>query len=134
MNREVIVSIVVDPVFGSRLEEAAARGPVWIAATTANRAAAERWWTCHYPYTEFEAVTTFLVSPDYAPEEACAEILPTVDLHYGAHDDNAPMYDAVDVWGAKPVPALTEHLTANGYIHVTPLVAGFRASRNAPAV
>jgi hypothetical protein len=134
MTRSVVVNIVVDPEFGDRLSEVAERGPVWIAATATNRAAAERWWNAHHPAGEFEGVTTFLVAPGDAPEQWCEEVLPTVDLHYGADDENAPMYDAVDVWGAIPTSPLLKHLGANGYRHVTRTASGFRAGRDPQAV
>ena len=129
----VTVSIVVDPEFGQRLDEIANDGPVWIAATPANRAAAERWWRAHYPYEEHEGVTTFLVAHDRSAEQRCLDVLPTVDLHYGAYDDNAPSYDAVQVWGARPVPELIEFLAENGYAKIEEWSGGFRASRVDPA-
>ena len=133
MMQEVIVNIVVDPQFGERLEEIASRGPVWIAATPTNRAAAERWWNAHSPPAELEGVTTFLVEPGESPEDWCLQVLPTVDMHFGAYDDNAPLYDAAAVWGAKPVAALLELLAANGYTRVTSMPDGFLASRNVRA-
>jgi hypothetical protein len=134
MTRSVTVNIVVDPEFGDRLAEIAERGPVWIAATATNRAAAEHWWNAHSPPDEFEGVTTFLVVSGEAPEQWCEEVLPTVDMHFGAYDDNPPMYDAVDVWGAIPTSALVEHLATNGYPHITRMDGGFRASRDLRAV
>ena len=131
--RTVTLSIVVDPDVGQRLDEIAADGPVWIAATPANRAAAERWWRARYPYREHEGVTTFIVAPDKSAEERCLDVLPTVDLHYGAYDDHAPSYDAVQVWGARPIPELTDFLAENGYVEISEWPGGFRASRVGPA-
>ena len=125
----VIVSIVVDPAFGDQLGEVAARGPVWIAATEMNRAAAERWWSAHPSPATCEGVTTFLVGIEESPEAWCAEVLPTVDMHYGAYDDNSPTYDAVDVLGTAPTPALRQLLAATGYTSIAALPSGFRASR-----
>jgi hypothetical protein len=130
MTRNVTVNIVVDAEFGDRLTEIAARGPVWIADTATNRPAAERWWNAHSPPDEFEGVTTFLVAAGQTPEEWCGDVLPSVDMHYGAYDDNPPMYDAVDVWGAIPTSPIVEHLAANGYRHITRTSGGFRASRD----
>jgi hypothetical protein len=131
--REVIVSIVVEPGFGERLDEVAARGPVWIADTPTNRSAAERWWRAHYPYSEYEGVTTFLVNPAASPDDWCIEVLPTVDMHYGAYDDNAPTYDTVEIWGATPTPALVRLLGTNGYTRINDHAGGFRASRDSRA-
>ena len=134
MTRGVIVNIVVDPEFGDRLFEIAEHGPVWIAGTATNRAAAERWWDAHSPPGEFEGVTTFLVASAETPEQWCEEVLPTVDMHYGAYDENAPMYEALNVWGATPTSLLLEHLAANGYRHITRTAGGFRAGRHAQAL
>jgi hypothetical protein len=61
-------------------------------------------------------------------------LLPTVDLHYGAYDDNAPSHDAVQVWGAwRPIPELIEFLAKNGYAGISEWSGGFRASRIDPA-
>jgi hypothetical protein len=125
----VIVSIVVDPAFGERLGEIARRGPVWIADTEVNRAAAERWWSNHPSPGTYEGVTTFLVSGRESPEEWCAEVLPTVDMHYGAYDDNPPMYDAIDVFGASPTPTLRDLFATAGYTSIATLPGGFRVSR-----
>jgi hypothetical protein len=132
--QQVIVSIIVEPQFGERLSEVASRGPVWIAATPTNRAAAEAWWNTHARPGEFEGVTTFLVNAEETPEAWCAEILPTVDMHYGAYDDNAPTYDAVDVLGAAPTRRLTGLLATTGYTRISALSDGFRASRDVRAV
>jgi hypothetical protein len=129
----VIVSIVVDPDFGQRLDGIAERGPVWIAATPANCAAAERWWRAHYPYREHEGVTTFVVAPSASAEQRCLDVLPTVDLHYGAYDDNPPSYDAVQVLGAQPTPELIDFLAENGYTEIRAWPGGFRAGRIEPA-
>ena len=75
-----------------------------------------------------------MINPGKAPEDWCIDVLPTVDMHFGAYDDNAPTYDAVDVWGAEPAPTLLELLATNGYTRITPMPGGFRASRNVQAV
>jgi hypothetical protein len=54
------LTIVVDPEFGDRLSEPAEHGPVWLAQTPTNRAAAVRWWNAHSPPGATQGVTTFL--------------------------------------------------------------------------
>lgn len=134
MTSSVIVYIVVDPEFGDRLGEVAMKGPVWIADTTSNRAAAERWWTSRAPPDESPGVTSFLVATGEAPEQWCEDILPTVDLHYGAYDAYPPTYDAVEIRGAIPTTRLLAHLATNGYHQITRTLDGFRAGRDPRAV
>lgn len=125
----VIVSIVVDPEFGCRLDAVAEKGPVWIADTPTNRPAAELWWLEHYPYSQPDRVTTFRVAPDASPEQWCLDVLPTVDLHFGAYDDRPPRYDVIEIRGTPPTAALRACLAENGYDQIIELTDGFRASR-----
>jgi hypothetical protein len=73
------------------------------------------------------------VAPNSSAEQRCLDVLPTVDLHYGAYDDNTPSYDVVQVWGVRPLPELIEFLAKNGYVEISEWSGGFRASRIDPA-
>jgi hypothetical protein len=130
---KVTVGIVVDPEFGNRLADLARRGPVWIASPPRNRIAAEAWWRAHPRPGEFEGVTTFIVAEGESPERWCAGVLPTVDMHFGAYEENAPMYAAVEVFGASATPELRDLLATTGYTQVTERAGGFRATRDEAA-
>lgn len=127
------VSIVVEPEFGERLATVATQSPVWIADTPANRAAAERSWSSRSNEAGVD-VTTFKVVEGHSGESWCAEILPTIALHFGAYDDIPPSYDAVDVIGTHPSPRLVELLASTGHTVIRDFPRGFRASRAARAV
>jgi hypothetical protein len=128
------VSIIVDPKGAVTLSEIVSRGPVWIAATQENRAAAERLWREHPTTSDRHEVTTFQVDPTDTPADWCADVLPVVDLHFGAYDDNPPTYEALEVYGAAPTQELLEMLAETGYVCVLPRANGFRASRFSAAV
>ena len=55
------VAVVLDLEFGDRLSELAARLPVWIVDTPANRRAAQKHWGEHPGLSDTEGVTTFKV-------------------------------------------------------------------------
>jgi len=129
-STSVTVIIIVDPDFGARLDASAMRGPVWIADTPVNRPAAELWWRTH-PDSKPEAVTTFRVTPGAPPDQWCLDIIPIVDMHFGAFDDRLPTYNAVEISGTKPTPALIALLAESGYDQISDLEGGFRAGRGA---
>src|SRR5688572_23407312 len=103
------VAIVVDPNFEARLEALASRLHVWIAATTSNRAAAERYWQTHPPPSGadfFEAgVTTFNVDGSQSADEWCAAILSTVEEHHGEFS-HKPSVSELEIYGTIPTPRL----------------------------
>lgn len=72
MTEPYKVAVVVDPRFGERLLEIAARMPVWIADTPENRPAVERHWGEHSGQSTNEGVTAFKVDPTSTPEDWCA--------------------------------------------------------------
>lgn len=123
------VSIIVDPNWGVRLRNIAEDGPVWIAATSVNRAAATKIWHERPTSSGDDGVTTFDVDSERSPTEWCLEVLPTFDEHFGAYDDNPPSYTSIEIYGAPATPELIAMLAANGYVHVVARADGFRASR-----
>jgi hypothetical protein len=130
----MIVNLVVDPVFGERLIDLVARGPVWIADTKVNRPAAERWWRHNSGAPANAGVTTFQVDLKRSSEQWVADILAMIEMHFGAYDDDPPTYEALDVWGAILSEELRNLLTTAGYSNLVPLQGGFRAINDAAAV
>ena len=131
---DLVVSIVVDREFGGRLDEAAARGAVWIAESATNRSAAEAWRKRYAASMPHDGVTLFRVNPADPPERWIADILSTVELHYGAYDEYPPTFDALEVWGTPLTPELEGRLIDGGYTDIVLRPDGFRATRSAPAV
>ena len=107
------VAIVVDPAFGDRLDALAGRMHVWVADTSANRAAAERFWATSTPSDLESGVTTLEVDLSQSPEEWCAGIVGTVKEHQGEF-------------------RLRAALAAHGFGDFESTSAGFRA-RSRPA-
>ena len=71
---------------------------------------------------------------NHSPEQWVADILSTVEMHFGAYDENPPTYEALEVWGAILSEDLRHLLTTEGYAKVVPLQGGFRAINDARAV
>ena len=126
MTEPYTVAVVVDPMFGERLFSVAARMPVWIADTPKNRLAVEEHWAQHSGQSTNEGVTAFKVDPTASPEDWCAGVLGTVDLHgQFSHD---PPYSVIEVFGVTVTPALRATPGELGFHSFTDRDDGFRAT------
>ena len=96
------VTIVVDPAFGE-LPGAAARGPVWIANTAANRKEAEKLWR-----VGAEGVTTFNIAEPFDPESEAAGVLSQVLLHH-------PGVQEVRVVGCSPAAGIRDRFARDDF-------------------
>jgi hypothetical protein len=121
---EVCVGVVVDADFGDRLLDLAGRMPVWIAATTANRAVAERV-RATLPDCD---VTTFTVDPAGTPDAWCTAELATIELHHGEFSKE-PAYTALEIYGTELTPALAQELIALGFEDIAEVSNRIHASR-----
>ena len=108
-----VVGIVVDPSVGDRLDEMLSRMPVWIAATDANRQAAERLRRANpnVTFTEPGGLTTFRVDPADTPEEWFVQVFDDVAGHHDRYS-HTPGYSAVEAIGVRATPRLREHLAS----------------------
>jgi hypothetical protein len=124
-----IVGIVVDPSCGDRLVEILARMPIWIAATDANRHAAEQIWAerPQAAFTDPGGLTTFRVDPNGTPEDWCADVLDDVAGHHDRYS-HTPGFSAVEVVGVGATPRLRALLSAYRLTEVSPRADGFVAS------
>ena len=128
-----VVGIVVDPVFGDRVDDLLNRVPAWMADTEINRAAAARARRLRAnskqssSHTEIGAVTTFSIDTNATPETWCIEVLDTVAGHHDRYS-HSPGYSAVEVYGVAPSPGLLKALAEYRLTNVTSLSDGFRAS------
>ena len=122
------VAIVVHPDYGDSLENLADRVHVWIAATPSNRARAEAYWRSHPKGSIERGITTFVVQPTETPEEMVERILGDVDLHHGEYS-HVPPWDALEIYGASPTPAVREALAEYGIKDVHKLEGGWRCTR-----
>jgi len=124
------VAIIVDPAVGDRLAAVAARMPVWLASTAANRIAAAAW-RSRMPvpssHREAGAVTTFSVSENGSPAAWAAEVLGDVEAHHGEYS-HTPPYSVLEIIGAKPEAKLVAALAAYGLTDVQETEVGLRAA------
>jgi hypothetical protein len=118
------VAIVLIPDFAAELEGLARRMPVWVVDTPANRAAADR---LRRASPDLD-LTVFRAAPGYAPEEICADVLGTVELHHGPYSRDPPC-GALEVVGAAASPRVREALSAEGFAVVAERPGGFVATR-----
>ena len=124
-----VVGIVVDPSAGDRLPEMLARMPVWIAATDANRRAAERIWAARprADFTEPGGLTTFRVDLNGTAEDWFADVLDDVAGHHDQYS-HSPGYSAVEAIGVSATPRLVELLASYRLTLLTPRPDGFIAA------
>ena len=121
----VAVGLVVNPDFGDRIREMAARVPVWVLDTPMNRKAVLALRASGVAGSA--SVTTFQSAAEN-PEDACIQILPAIDLHHGKQSQDPP-YLAVEVIGARPTEALRQALQGLALTIIAPHEDGFMASR-----
>ena len=121
-----VVAVVLEVAFGDRLGDLAARMPVWIVDSPANRAAAEALRRAFPGRSHRDGVTTFRVNPSDSPEKWLEDILPTIDLHHGEYSPS-PRWTAVEAVGARLVPSLRRALTEFGLTVFEEDARGFRA-------
>ena len=126
MARTSLVSVILDPEFGSRLEQVAARGAVWIVDSPHNRTATKKHWADYPDHDHLEGVTLFQASRSLTPEEILIVHVDTIDLHHGPYSANPP-YRILDVFGVAFTPAVEATLRAFDFIEFQDIQDGFRA-------
>jgi len=123
------VAIVVDEDFALSLKELADRVHVWLVDTPANRSAARRLWAESGGAYSFErGVTTFKVRPSDTPEERAAGILAAIEEHHGEERHDPPCR-RIEVFGARPEPAVRAEFGAYGYTEIVATSTGFVACK-----
>jgi hypothetical protein len=123
---------VLEPDFGDRLSELAARMPVWIVDTPLNRAAAQKEWAQRPRLSHTEGITTFKVDPAASAEAWLSGVLSDVDLHHGEYSHD-PAYSAIEVFGATPTPQLREAFAGYGLDEIAERIGGFVATQSRAA-
>lgn len=124
------VAVVVDPAYGDKLLDLAARLHVWIIDTPVNKAAAQVLWSQDGRIHSLDSgVTTFSAFVVRRPDEIVASMLETIDLHHGEYS-HSPPWSVLEVYGASPSPSLAAALADYGFTDISPTPDGFRASRS----
>lgn len=84
----VDVIVVLDPAFGDRIEEIAARGPVWVVESSINTPVIRDMWRTqpHVDHREVGAITSCPVSDTEARVDNLLHVLADVEIHHGSAD------------------------------------------------
>ena len=100
MTHPHVVALVLDSNFGDLVDSIASRVHVWLACSEANQAAANAWWAASPSgnHSIENGITIFAVDPNDRPEQSCADILGTIDLHHGEYS-HGPSLSALEVYG-----------------------------------
>lgn len=128
--KPVIVSIVLDPDFGDRVEQVAAIGPVWMTASGANRAAVEEYWATKTP--DAHDVTYWSEPRTGATEEEWLGILDTIEMHHG-EPWAGPGIAGLEVYGVALGEGARAALQECGYEITNARSDGFTAKRRRDA-
>jgi hypothetical protein len=123
------VWVVVDPVFGDRLDELPIGEAVWVIQSTLNSAAAVRLRTKRVGETPLNGITTFTANSGATPEEMLVDYLATIDLHHGEYSSKPP-YSKIRVIGAHLAPIVKEALSEFGFLNCVPTPNGFVAEKS----
>ncbi|MEQ0777917.1 hypothetical protein ABLT15_37070 [Paraburkholderia tropica] len=129
------VALIVDPVFGARIHEVAARvRHTWVVATPANVAVAEQIWRAS-PNSlglNIEGGVTTFIQYGVDRESWCDSILDSVDEHHNAYS-GAPGYSILEVYGIPLTNQLQSTLVELGFSDFSSMNDGFCARKLQPA-
>jgi len=127
------VALVVDPKFGERLEPLARRIHTWIVDTPDNVEAAKQFWALPEARDANieNGITTFACELDRTPEQWCADIIDTLDVHHNRYS-HTPGYTLLEVYGARATSDVREALSEFGFMQFDPTNDGFLARKNEP--
>ncbi len=122
------VALVVDPAFGVRLVDLAARLPVWVCDSAENLRAVHAILTGHPRGATPPEITTFRWNGD--ADAAVVNILGTLDLHHGEFSRDPP-WSILEVYGATQTDAVERALAPYGVTRIQAFDGGFIAFTDA---
>lgn len=122
------IGLVLDPEFSSRLGGLSGQMHVWALDSTPNRASAEAIWEERPTYLPDQGITLFQSCSGQSEYDACAGILPAIDLHHGEFSQEPP-YQVVEVFGCLLTDALRSRFGEFGFNEFSPTSDGFIARR-----
>ncbi len=129
------VALIVDPDFGARIREVAARvRHTWVVASPANVAVAEQMWRASPTPNRLDiegGVITF-IQYGVGRESWCDAILDSVDEHHNRHSYD-PGYSVLEAHGIPLTERLRSTLVEFGFSVFMPTDCGFRARKLQPA-
>jgi hypothetical protein len=119
------VAIVVDPDFGARLRELAARLHVWAVDTPANRSVGEPIQRELDGFHFDKGVTLFRAAMK-SREQDVADIIANVDTHHG-ESSHVPAVSVLEVYGSTASPELRRVFARYGFTHIVDGEDAFQA-------
>jgi hypothetical protein len=127
-EREYVVAIVFDPLFGDWLRELSEQYDLWTVPSPQNRRVVEELWASTKAGHPAKQVTMW--SSPGAPESQneWLRVLEEVELHHGEYSHDPPV-STLEVHGAELTPHARAALSEYEYERLEPLPGGFRAVR-----
>jgi hypothetical protein len=128
------VALVVDPSFGERLVTLAQRIHTWAVDAPTNKEAAQRYWAKLADPSAHgieKGITTFVHTPHGKPEEWCADIIGSLDLHHNEYS-HSPGYSVLEVYGARPTEEVKTVFRECGLVDFQLTDFGFVARKHEP--
>jgi hypothetical protein len=125
------VALVLDAKFGEQLGQLASRVHTWVVDSPQNRVVAEKLWASERQLTEGSierGITTFKAISDADPEDWCAAIVGTIDVHHNELS-HTPGYSCLEVYGLKFSDRLRPYFCDLGFTDFQDTDYGFRASK-----
>ncbi|EKS9912568.1 MULTISPECIES: hypothetical protein [Burkholderia] len=128
------VALIVDPDFGARIQEVAAKvRHTWVVATPANVVVAEQIWRAspNPSRLNMEGGATTFIQYGVDQESWCDAILNAVDEHHNCHSYD-PGYSILEVYGITLTERLRSALVELGFSFFSPTDWGFCARKPQP--
>ena len=121
------IAIVLDPDFGARLHELAARMPVWVVDSPGNRSSIESEWTRRRRDGAERELSVFRTIEGLSPAEHIVALLRTIESAHGAGAQDPP-FATLLVYGASADASTSAAIAALGGVAPVPMEEGFRAT------
>lgn len=126
MTKPLSVLLIVDPLFGIRLEGLDVGVDVWLVNSPANSLAAQSFWS-QSKQESLGSLTTFSPYGDTPIEWACG-CLENIETHHGPYSQDLA-YGTLQVIGVEPSRELPEAFSDAGFISIERTYDGFIAKK-----
>ena len=126
MTHPLSVLLIVDPLFGTRLEDLDVDFDIWLVNSTANSLAAQSFWN-KSKQESLGSLTTFSPYGDTPIEWACGS-LENIETHHGSYSQDRA-YDTLQVIGVDPRSELPEAFVDAGFTSIERTNDGFIAKK-----
>lgn len=125
------VAIILDPNFGVRLRDVAARFDLWTVTSQLNRPVVEQWRMEQPTHYDVSMWTNELFTGTTV--EQWRAVLENIEDHHGPYSHHPPV-TILEVYGATLTDDMRRELGNYGYDTFEPTPDGFRATRSAASI